>query len=517
MKILNYSRALLVLMILCVTTSCKKDAKVAKADKFSIDSTQLEVFFSKHPDFADYKDEINALYKKHDYKYIWYDKSGRNDFADVLYDKASQIEQEGVPMTLPYKDEIEAVFSNGRKKPEIQKELLISAMYFFYANKVYDGLDPEKSKQLGWYLPRDKMPYVDYLDKLMKDDDLLDKDHSALPPLYFNLKTALKKYREIRANGGWGKIELPDGVKSLKPGDDSPAIAQLRKRLYKSGNISSDNGSTKYDNELVRAVKDWQTAQLVNADGIIGPQVVKDLSIPVEERIKTILVNMERCRWIPAGLTQQEEYIGVNIPSFRMRYVKDGKTKLESNVVVGKELNKTVIFSGKMSYLVFSPYWNIPKSIIEKEIKPGMEKNDNYLESHNMEWNDGNVRQRPGASNSLGLVKFMFPNRNNIYLHDTPAKSLFNKDDRALSHGCVRVEKARDLAVAILEDDKNWTPTKIDEAMHSGEEKQYGLKRKIPVYLSYFTATADKDGNASFFEDIYSRDEQLAHMLYTEK
>lgn len=195
-------------------------------------------------------------------------------------------------------------------------------------------------------------------------------------------------------------------------------------------------------------------------DNLITPDLIKHLNVPVQERIKAIVVNMERCRWISTDLTKGGEYIAVNIPSYRMRYFKDNKMRLESNVVVGKEMNKTIVFSGQMSYLVFSPYWNIPKSIIEKEIKPGMAKDKNYLANHNMEWNNGRVRQKPGNKNSLGLVKFMFPNSNNIYLHDSPAKSLFNKENRAFSHGCVRVQKARDLAVAILEDDKNWTPQK---------------------------------------------------------
>jgi len=142
-------------------------------------------------------------------------------------------------------------------------------------------------------------------------------------------------------------------------------------------------------------------------------------------------------------------------------------------------MNKTVIFSGKMSYIVFSPYWYLPTSIINKEVKPGMAKNKNYLAQHNMEWNNGNVRQKPGKRNSLGLVKFIFPNSNSIYLHDTPSKSLFENETRAYSHGCVRVGKPRDLAINILKEDKNWTPAKIDAAMNAGKENPYVLKKKI--------------------------------------
>ena len=505
-----------ILLIALSVISCKKKESSDTSPKFAVDSTKVDAFFAQHPDFADYKKDVLALYQKHNYRFVWYDDEGRNELADVLYNRASQIELEGVPTPLPYKEKLEDLFSDDRKKPQLEKELLISSMYFFYAKKVYEGLDPQKSKQLGWYLPREKVSYVDYLDQLMKDSDLIKKDEEAMIGQYYNLRKALQRFRKIRDSGGWGTVTLPEGVKSLKPGDNSPAVAQLRKRLSVSGEIKNNNNSTFYDNELASAVKAWQIRHNMKADGIVGPGVLKELNVIVEERIKTILVNMERCRWLSPDVTDAQEYVSVNIPSYRMRYIKDGKTALESNVVVGKELNKTVVFSGKMSYLVFSPYWNVPTSILEAEIKPGIASDPDYLEKHNMEWDGERVRQRPGPDNSLGQIKFMFPNSNNIYLHDTPAKSLFKAEDRALSHGCVRVEKARDLAIMILKDDKNWPPEKIEEAMNSGTEQQYPLKRKIPVYIAYFTALADENGNISFFDDIYKRDAKLAHYLYTE-
>jgi murein L,D-transpeptidase YcbB/YkuD len=198
-------------------------------------------------------------------------------------------------------------------------------------------------------------------------------------------------------------------------------------------------------------------------------------------------------------------------------FFRDGKIDFQSPVVVGTTMNKTVIFSGKMSYIVFSPYWNLPQSIIEKEVKPGIAKNRNYLANHNMEWNNGQVRQKPGVKNSLGLVKFMFPNSNNIYLHDTPSKSLFAKETRAFSHGCIRVGKPRDLALAILKNDKNWTPEKIDAAMHAGKENTYVLKNKIPVYIGYFTAWVDDKGEINFYDDVYQRDERLSNLILASK
>jgi murein L,D-transpeptidase YcbB/YkuD len=207
------------------------------------------------------------------------------------------------------------------------------------------------------------------------------------------------------------------------------------------------------------------------------------------------------------------EYIFVNIPSYQLNYNRDGERVLEMPVVVGKTMSKTVIFSGNMSFVVFSPYWNVPPSILNSEVLPGIKKDKNYLAKHNMEWNNGQVRQKPGKNNSLGLVKFIFPNSNNIYLHDSPAKTLYARDSRAFSHGCVRVGKPRDLAIEVLKNDPEWTPEKIDAAMRAGTEKWVPLKNKIPVHIGYFTAWVNEQGEIHFYEDIYKRDDQLFDIL----
>ena len=508
------------LLFVSLLTGCKKSEEKIAAEKakFDIDSTQIDAFFVKHPEFKEYSKDITELNRKNDWRFLWYDEEGRNDFAEVLYDRARQIEKEGVPAELPYQKEFSDLFDDDRKKPDLNKELLISSMYFFYAKKVYDGLDPRQSKQMGWFLPRQRVPYAEYLAELMKDPDLLNKDEETMIAPYYQLRKSLQHYRVIRDKGGWGKIEIPKGSKGLKPGDTGIAVAQLRKRLVFSGDLAKDSGSRVYDSELTEAVRNWEIRHNLEPDGKLTGKMIDELNIPVEERIKTIIVNMERCRWVSPSIYDNKEFIAVNIPSYTLDYTRNGKRVLHSNVVVGKELNKTVVFSGKMSYLVFSPYWNVPKSILEKEIKPALEKDPGYLEKHNMEWHENDqVRQRPGPDNSLGLVKFMFPNSNNIYLHDSPAKSLFNREERAFSHGCVRVQKARELAIMITDDLPGWNAARVDEAMNSGTEQSVPLKRKIPVYIAYFTAWPDEHGHISFYEDIYKRDARLAHTLYQEE
>ena len=182
-------------------------------------------------------------------------------------------------------------------------------------------------------------------------------------------------------------------------------------------------------------------------------------------------------------------------------------------VVVGTELNKTAVFSGMMNNVVFSPYWNVPSSILAKEVLPAIRRNSNYLNKNHMEWNGKSVRQKPGPWNALGKVKFLFPNSHSIYLHDTPSKSLFSRDQRAFSHGCIRVEDPRRLAIYVLRHQPEWTEEKIDEAMNAEKEKYVKINQPIPVIITYLTAWVNPNGQLNFRKDIYKRDSRFAKML----
>ncbi|MFP9113647.1 L,D-transpeptidase family protein [Flavobacterium sp. RHBU_3] len=520
-------KKIFLMAVLCITaahfTSCKKkdaaDVETHEHDEkmIALDTNGFSAFYERYPDYTPYKKQISELYKKHPH-YIWHEKRGLIEFAEVLYNRVNQLDDEGLPSKIPYKSTLDDLFQDsGRgERPNVQSELLISAMYFYWADKTLEGLPTEQRQQTGWFLPRQHTDYVAYLDTLMQEPQKIKGDKKELFSQYYNLKKGLQKYREIEKKGGWPAITLPEGTKELKEGDSGDAVAQLRTRLAAEGYLGKDNKSATFDKELNDAVNAYEQSHFRTYANKVTESIIKELNIPVTERIKTIAVNMERCRWVPTSIDTQKEYIAVNIPSYRLRYVIDGKPELISNVVVGKDANRTVIFSGNMSYLVFSPYWNVPPSIAEKEIYPSIAKDPNYLAKHNMEYYNGkHIRQKPGGNNSLGLVKFMFPNTNNIYLHDTPAKSLFTENDRAFSHGCVRVQKARELAIMITKKDGGWNEAKVDKAMNAGKENSYVLKKKIPVYLTYFTAWADEKGNVAFFDDVYQRDESLATLMYT--
>jgi murein L,D-transpeptidase YcbB/YkuD len=238
------------------------------------------------------------------------------------------------------------------------------------------------------------------------------------------------------------------------------------------------------------------------------------MNLTVQDYIRKIMTNMERCRWIDPKQTQAPEFIMINIPSFELVYSNNGKTALESNVIVGQNMMETVIFSSNISSIVFSPYWYVPQSIIDNELKFNIERDKDYLASRDMEWNNGKVRQKPGSKNALGLVKFVFPNTNSIYLHDTPAKALFDLDYRAYSHGCINMDKAKELAFLILKDDPDWPVERINEAMKGEKETTCVLKNKVPVYISYFTAWVGNDNEVHFYDDIYGRDAKLQSLLF---
>jgi murein L,D-transpeptidase YcbB/YkuD len=510
--------------------SCKKDSDknpkpvIAIKDSLKVkslvpfDSTLVSSFFVKYPKLQKYQEETTELYRKRNYQYVWFDSKGMLEVSHLLYNKLNEMEDDGIQATIPYKEKLDSLFQNHAEKytASINDEILISSLYFFYTHKVLDGLDSKKTTEIGWYLPRKKVSYVDYLDSIIAKPSLINKNEKKVLFEYYRLKEVLLKYRKIQKNNLWNPITKDSTILAFKPGDSSQTIAQIRQHLFVLGDIDADSQNAVFDEALSNGIAKYQNRNGLKASKNITEKLIASLNIPIEDRIKTIMVNMERSRWIDADVAKSKELIVVNIPAYQLTYFKEGKPVLISNVVVGKALNQTVIFSADMRYIVFSPYWNVPTSIITKEIKPGMAKNPNYLAQHNMEWNNGSVRQKPGPKNSLGLVKFLFPNSNSIYLHDTPSRNLFNEDKRAFSHGCVRVAKPKELAMEILKNDKSWNSEKIDAAMHKEKETWYTLKNKIPVYIGYFTAWVDDAGTLHFYDDVYQRDDQLATMLFEE-
>lgn len=364
-------------------------------------------------------------------------------------------------------------------------------------------------------LPRKNVLYEHFLDSLLADSSLLSNNENLLLSQYYKLREALKKYRAIEQNGDWTPIDIDPTVDYYKHNDSAKAIGQIRHRLATMGDLKRDSGSNLYDEELMVGVMSFKKRNGYKTNKILSTWQVQRMNTPIKKYIRTIKVNMERCRWIDPTLTRVSEYIVINIPAFKLTYSKNGKKELESNLLVGKNKTETVVFSGSISSIVFSPYWNVPRSIIENELKQAIFQDENYLESHGMEWNDGNIRQRPGHKNPMGLVKFMFPNSNAIYLHDTPYKSLFEFDYRAFSHGCINMDKAKELAILILKEDTNWPLDAINEAMKGEKQTIHVLTNEIPIHIGYFTAWVDDIGKINFYNDLYQRDDHLADLLFS--
>jgi murein L,D-transpeptidase YcbB/YkuD len=362
---------------------------------------------------------------------------------------------------------------------------------------------------------------------------------------YELLRRELQRYRQVAARGGWPTV--PDG-KALEPGQpDSPARLQaLRARLDAegvTGNAVSDSTTQSaaasgtaspapatqqgqapvqqtqgrrpaasgavYDRALAGAVAQYQARHGIPADSVLGAETVKSLNVPADYRVRQIAANLERYRWLPRSLGAR--YIFVNVPAFRLEAYDGGEKALEMKTIVGSEYEdrSTPVFSDSMQFVVFRPYWNVTPDIQRKELEPKVASNPGYMAAHGYEyWTDGGVRrirQKPGGENSLGLVKFMFPNDFNIYLHDTPQDNLFKKDVRAFSHGCIRLEKPAELAAFVL----GWDRAKVDEAMNgSRDDQRVNLPKPIPVYITYFTAYG-RDGQLYFGSDVYNRDETM--------
>jgi murein L,D-transpeptidase YcbB/YkuD len=483
------------------------------------DSTRISTFLQNHPALVPYEQDLRNFYRKRKFAYAWYEKGTLIEQAGNLNDRLMNLQNEGIYKGIPYQKDLDSLIFDGHSKTKVKKsdigtELMLTAQYFAFSKLAFRGMSDSVSHAVNWFLPRKKIAYDDYLDTLLKKPS---KQASVISePVYRQydlLKNFLAKYRQLDAHENWEPIRLN---KKLKPGDSSAVITSIKTRLYKLEDFKGDTLNNKFDNELKAAITRFQLRHGLSTDGLPGPGTIAEMNVPLKSRIKQIIVNMERCRWLPVSLNS--DYLAVNIPEFKLHFYHADSLLWSCNVVVGQKVHQTVIFYGEMQYVVFSPYWNLPESIVRNEVVPAMRSNRNYLNEHNMVITGREnglpvIQQKPGPANSLGLVKFLFPNSYSIYLHDTPSRSLFGESSRAFSHGCIRVGEPAKLASFLLKYDSTWTASRINKAMHLGKEQQVTLKKKMPVFIAYFTAFTDRNNILNFRKDIYDRDDQLASMI----
>ncbi len=482
--------------------------------KLKFDSTAISLFFRQYPKLKPYEKNLQKFYEGRSYAYAWFDENGLIEQAGNLFNKVENIQDEGVSSRLFYEDVLHKMMDNDSsyaftEKANVSVELMLTAQYFFYANKIWNGISDNALREIDWDLPRKKLSYEAMLDSLLEVPSSIFMKNEPLYRQYGLLKENLKKYRAIQAGSGWKQIKADK--KTYRIGDSSKVIADIREHLFLVGDLTVNNGSPLYDHELEESIKKFQKRYGLTEDGVIGRSFIEELNYPIEKRIEQLIVNMERCRWLPLAL--RKDYIVVNIPEYSFHAFENDTLAWSMKVVVGTELNKTAVFSGMMNNVVFSPYWNVPPGIMAKEVLPAISRNSNYLEKNHMEWNGKSVRQKPGPWNALGKVKFLFPNSHSIYLHDTPSKSLFSRDQRAFSHGCIRVEDPRRLAIYVLRNQPEWSEEKIDEAMNAEKEMYVKISQPVPVIITYLTAWVNSKGELNFRKDIYKRDSRLAKMI----
>jgi murein L,D-transpeptidase YcbB/YkuD len=435
-----------------------------------------------------------------------------------LYYRILNIADEGLPIDIPYLSTYRSMIEGDATNDPVRNadprmELMITAQYLHYAREAWSGLPESVSRKEEWYIPRKKRQFDTHLDSILSENGHARGLVEPLPIQYNRLKFHLKQLRELEQQGNW--LPIRTDRKKYVAGDTALVIATIRKKLAQTGDLDVDNRSQVFDASLTEAVKNFQFRYGMKEDGVIGQAVLREMNKPLSFRIRQILVNMERTRWM--GSDPKGDHLVVNIPQFQLMVYENDTVSWSCRVVVGKEANKTAIFQGALKYIVFSPYWNVPPGIMTKEILPELRKNPNYLDRLNMEWHGDGIRQRPGPSNALGKVKFLFPNSFNMYLHDTPAKFMFNQEKRAFSHGCIRVAEPRKLAIHLLKGDPSWSVSRIDSAMNAGTEKYVVLKKTVPVSIVYFTAWADEKGRIHFRDDIYNRYERLMEMIFLKK
>lgn len=350
-------------------------------------------------------------------------------------------------------------------------------------------------------------------------------------PEYRALRSLLAEHREMAAEGRWPEVSA---AKVLKPGMRGKRVAELRARLEASRDITiTVKDPELYDQGLVMAVKRFQTRHGLEPDGAVGKGTVAALNVPVEDRIKQIILNMERWRWLPEDLGNR--YIIVNIAGFNLRLVESGAVKDRMKVVVGKPYHRTPVFSGKIRYLEINPYWNVPHSIAVRAELPRFRRDPRSVERMGFEVYRGGkkvdastinwkavsarhfpytLRQNPGPDNALGRVKFIFPNRFSVYLHDTPSRGLFKRAARAGSSGCIRLARPVDLAEQVLQNKDGWDRKRIDAVLASAKNTRVDLPEKLPVHLTYATAWSGEGGTINFRRDVYGRDKKLAKALF---
>ena len=483
-------------------------------------------------------DQIARLYEQREYRSIWFDGWRLTEESQTLLEylrNAGALGLCGNEYLLPELEgllRIQTDFArhNLPLAPTNRAvlDLFLSQAFLTYATHLVEGqVDPELA-HVDWRARRRKADLIKLLEYATDKNRMAQVLEGLSPPHegYRLLVEALQRYQTLSALGGWP--EIPSGP-SIRPGGHDARLPLLRTHLSRTGDLDHavEEGSY-YDSETEQAMRLFQLRHGLVDDGVVGPKTLQALNVSVEERIRQIELNLERWRWMPKSFG--ERHIRVNVADFSLQVVEAGEVVMQMPVIVGTGYRKTPVFSARMSYLEFAPYWTVPPTILREDKLPNIKRNPAYLDEKHfkiisreaegefidatqIDWANidadnfpGLLRMEPGPWNPLGRVKFMFPNRFNVYLHDTNEAYLFSNNVRSFSSGCIRVKRPRELAYYLLRDDLG--DARLQELFEADAPEQVSIK-PVPVHIQYWTAWVTEEGRLHFRRDVYFRDLDL--------
>jgi murein L,D-transpeptidase YcbB/YkuD len=499
-----------------------RDNSITEANAYSdlfLDSAAVENYINTESLEGTDAASLRSFYLVRNYGYAWLASDGLTDEARsfwTLHGKSGSDEKKN--QSLHSSIDTLLLTDSGRVARQlspadsmtVRTELGIATAFVRYAGAQETG----SINRSNFYraVPAKKVDPLQWADSVLHRSP--DTAQASGNPLYAGLRNGLDLYYNAAKGGGWQAI--PSGT--LRKGLSSPAVALLKRRLTATHQYAADT-SLLFSDSLVAAVKRAQQQFGLAQTGIATDSLIASLNVPAEQRVAQILVNLNRLRWMDD--VSGGDRVEVNIPSFMLTAYSGGQPAMEMPVVVGKDGAGTVSFRDSISQVIFNPTWNVPASIVRNEIMPALKADPSYLKKRRMEIVSSKdsvpvIRQLPGAENALGHVKFLFPNSYDIYLHDTPAKGLFEKGNRALSHGCIRVARPDGLAAFVLRGEAGWDSQKIAAAMQGEKQQEVRVSKPVPVSITYFTAWADPHGVVQFRDDVYGHDRSTMQKLFVQ-